>query len=340
MDAAIDAGGGDADAPDEDAGHADDSHVPDVPAPAEPRIVYAVDVSHWTRTLTDPDVDCLAGLGYEHVIVGTQIPEVTRQQLEIAIRGGMTVDLYVYLYWTESVASEVRDALALAAEFPEVGRIWLDVEEDPGSRSAAELEHLVEEALDALGDFPGGIYTGRGFWTSYMDDSHRFAELPLWYAHYDHEPSLETWEPFGGWTEPMGKQYADHHEHTCGLPMDRNVMWSSATPSVVVDRSVPPDDGDPPPAPSDLRPDGIVVTTDYLRPTAPTVWEATGYTIELQFEGASGWAPYTTLERSISAGELHPVVDDTRYRFRMRASNRHGSSPWSAWAEIRYFPSP
>ena len=136
----------------------------------------------------------------------------------------------------------------------------------------------------------------------------------------------------------MGKQYADGRVHTCGLPMDRNVIWSSRAPTVVIDRSVPPDDGDPPPAPSDLRPDGIVVTTAYVRPTAPTIWEATSYTIELEVERASGWAPYLTAERSVSATEIYPVIDDAPYRFRMRAENRHGPGPWSAWAHFDFHP--
>ncbi|HJL15491.1 MAG TPA: GH25 family lysozyme [Sandaracinaceae bacterium LLY-WYZ-13_1] len=314
------------------------------PPPVEPRIVDAVDVSHWTRTLTDADVDCLWEGGYRHVIVGTQLDEVTRQQLEIAIRGGLTVDLYVYLYWGESITAQVHEALAIADDFPEVGRVWLDVEEDPMGREAATLEMLVEEGLTALDGFPGGIYTGAGFWRSYMADSSRFSDVPLWYARYDGLATLDTWDDpddpdrFGGWADPTGKQYADHHVHTCGLPMDRNVMWSSAVPAVEVDRSSPADDGDPPPAPTALRPDGSTVTTTYVRPTAPVIREATAYTFEMQVEGASGWDPYVTWELEVPATEIYPVVDDTRYRFRFQARNAHGAGPWSDWAVFDFRP--
>src|SRR5512139_4128982 len=73
-------------------------------ANVQPALVYAVDVSVWTRTLTDPDVDCLWAEGYRHVIIGTQNLEVTRQQIEIATRGGLTIDLYVYLDWAFPIA--------------------------------------------------------------------------------------------------------------------------------------------------------------------------------------------------------------------------------------------
>jgi hypothetical protein len=310
----------------------------------EPEIVPAVDVSIWSGTLTDAHVDCLWTEGYRHVIAGTQLPWVTREQLAVAVRGGMTVDLYVYVYWHESIAAQIDEALEIARDYPEVGRIWVDVEEAPAGRSPAALAALVAAALTRLGDFPGGIYTSSGFWQSYMDDTIEFADVPLWYARYDGRATLDAWDDparpdrFGGWVEPWGKQYADHHVHTCGLPMDRNVMWSDIAPTVELDRATPPDDGTPPPAPTDLRPNGIEVTTENLRPTAPTIREATGYVIELEYETASGFRPYITLERAVSSAEIYPVYDDIRYRFRMKARNAHGDSPWSEWAVVTFRP--
>lgn len=331
----------------EDAGDVPDASDEDAttpPAPVEPVLVRAVDVSHWTRTLTDSDVDCLVGESFVHVIVGTQILEITRQQLEIAIRGGMTVDLYVYLYWNESITDQVQEALDLAAEFPQVGRIWLDVEESPAGRSAATLSMLVNEGLAALGGFPGGIYTGKGFWQSYMGDTTEFADVPLWYALYDNEPTLDGWddpvrpERFGGWERPTAKQYMDNHVHVCGLALDHNVMWVAATPAVVVDRATPPDDGDPPPAPADLRPNGITVTTTYVRPTAPTIREATRYEIAIESQDRGVWRPYGTFSRAVSSMIVYPVIRNVPYRFRMRASNAHGFGPWSEYATFDFRP--
>jgi len=307
----------------------------------DPIEVRAVDVSVWTRTLLDYDVDCLWDLGYRHVIAGTQDPEVTRQQLEIAVRGGMTVDLYVYLYWTVSVPEQVRDALAMAAEFPEVGRIWLDVEESPAGRSAATLSGLIEEGLRALDGFPGGIYTRASWWNENLGGTTRFADIPLWYARYDARDTLEAWDDavdpdrFGGWERPTGKQYADHHVHTCGLAVDRNAFLVDREPTVALDRATPADDGDPPPAPTGLWPDfGLRIDTDYVRPTAPTIREATGYEIEIGYLRSGSWLTYLTLELAHSGYTFFPVasVRGAAFRWRLRARNAHGWGPWSAWA--------
>jgi hypothetical protein len=312
-------------------------------ASSAPVLVPAVDVSVWTRTLTDPDVDCLWDLGYRHIIAGTQLLEVTREQLEIARRGGMTVDLYVYLYWSQSMSEQVAEAVALAEEFPAVGRIWLDIEDDPGGRGPAALRDLIDEGIAALEGAPGGIYTGKGWWQSYFEDSESYAEQPLWYARYDGEATLDGWsdpaeeESFGGWTEPTGKQYADYHVHTCELPVDLNVMWVAAAPEVVVDRSIPADDGTPPDAPSDLWPDGGVrVTTEYVRPTAPAIREATSYEIELESWNGSQFEAYWTTSEEVSAVTVFPVHHDRAYRWRMRARNQHGAGAWSAWASFDF----
>ena len=32
-----------------------------------------------------------------------------------------------------------------------------------------------------------------------VDNCKKFNQLPLWYAHYDKNPSFSDWQPFGGW---------------------------------------------------------------------------------------------------------------------------------------------
>lgn len=33
--------------------------------------------------------------------------------------------------------------------------------------------------------------------------SKNFAQLPLWYPHYDNNPSFSDFQSFGGWTTPL-----------------------------------------------------------------------------------------------------------------------------------------
>jgi hypothetical protein len=37
--------------------------------------------------------------------------------------------------------------------------------------------------------------------------SHALSSYPLWYPHYDNNPSYSDWSSFGGWTKPAIKQY-------------------------------------------------------------------------------------------------------------------------------------
>ena len=50
--------------------------------------VLAVDVSHWSGNITPDDVACWRANGVEHVIPGTQVESITRQQLQTAVDGG------------------------------------------------------------------------------------------------------------------------------------------------------------------------------------------------------------------------------------------------------------
>lgn len=311
-------------------------------------LVGAVDVSVWSRSLVDSEIDCFWNAGVRHLIAGTQWPEVTRRQLEIAVRGGLSVDLYVYIYWQDSMEEQVGEALALAEEFPAVGRIWIDIEEDADGETTGslrprldepltpdQLEERIAEALDLCGDFPCGLYTSRGWWQTYFEDRDAFADVPLWYARWDRRPTLSTWpnDRFGGWAEPAAKQYAE--AYVCGVSVDANVIRRDAIvvpPLVVVDRSAAAPSAAPA-APTDLLPaGGERVLTEYVRPTAPRVRGATSYTLELQAYRRGDWRSYLVVNTRDPARTMVPAFNDTAYRFRLRATNALGTSPWSTWA--------
>ncbi len=53
-----------------------------------------------------------------------------------------------------------------------------------------------------------GVYTSKSQWTPITGSSTKMAGYPLWYAHYDNNPSFSDFSAFGGWTKPAIKQYA------------------------------------------------------------------------------------------------------------------------------------
>lgn len=287
--------------------------------------VFAVDVSHWSGTITASEVACWKANGVEHVVPGTQVENITRQQLQAALDGGMSVDAYVVLYWDGDIDAQVRAALEMVRGFP-IRRLWLDVEVYPAGRSVAQLESLVQEGLDACGGMDCGIYTAQWWWDAYMRGSTRFSHVPLWYAFYDNVPRLGTWsyQAFGGWPEPSGKQYTTGS--LCGVTIDYNVM-----------RVDTPPDGEPPPTPTGLVPtSGSVFTSGSVTMSVQSPTSADSYEFHLQYWDGAAWQEYYTYQPKTSSQTFWPAFTDTRYRFQVRARNAFGWSGWSSWSSFDF----
>ena len=315
--------------------------VPSPPFYGDPanQAVFGVDVSHYEPVLAQREVDCFWESGVRHVIVGTQVEEITRQQLAMSVSRGMTVDAYVYLLWDKDMTAQVEEAFRRAQGFP-IGRMWLDVEEDPRGLGANPLGDLVQAAVDACQKHASvtcGIYTGPGFWETYMNNMTRFAAVPLWYAQYNKLTSLDAWktEAFGGWPQPVGKQWAE--QPLCGIGVDKDTIQVSAQPTVVVDRTLPPDDKLPPAAPTGLYPaDGSVVGLDYVKLMVATIPRATGYQLALERWDGTAFRVYFTWSPADPFLKTYPTKHDSVYRFRARAKNAYGWGAWSSWSIFDY----
>jgi hypothetical protein len=206
-------------------------------AGAVEELTFAVDISHYSAEFTTNEVACWWASGVRHVIVGTLYPSITVQQLQTAVDGGMTVDAYVMLYWDYDITSQVQNALATVQGFP-VRRLWLDAEQPRGNWSSSQLIQKIQEAVHAVGTFPTGIYTRKVWWLNNVGNTTAFSNLPLWYAYYDHYDDFNDWYypqywyegPFGGWTNPTGKQYDSDWTapDLCGVNVDYNVMYVDA----------------------------------------------------------------------------------------------------------------
>ncbi|MBK7581749.1 MAG: hypothetical protein IPI67_16260 [Myxococcales bacterium] len=302
--------------------------------------VFAVDVSFWETPLSQSEMDCYWDSGVRHVVVGTQVDYITREQLEMAVSRGMTVDAYVYLYWDMDITAQVKQAFARVSGFP-IGRMWLDVEQDPGGRGANTLIAAVQQAVavcQAQGTAECGIYTGPGYWRTHMNDTTAFSDLMLWWAHYDNKTSLSTWaaDQFGGWKKPVAKQFAT--KPLCGVGgTDWNTMQVTATPSVVVDRTPAPDTGQAPVAPAGLwPPNGAVLPVEYAKLMSALVPGAKNYEIGVERWTGAAWIPYFAWKNANAFIKMHPSIPNNFYRFRVRAQNTQGWGGWSEWSAFEY----
>ncbi|MDP2344904.1 MAG: GH25 family lysozyme [Deltaproteobacteria bacterium] len=302
---------------------------------------FGLDICMWTRAINDTEMACFWDAGVRSIVVGTQVPEVFRQHVEMSVRGGMVVDAYVYLYWSRSVTAQVEAAVALmqersAAGFP-VQRLWIDVEE---AADADNAHRQTQEALDVCTarGISCGIYTGAGFWRGELNNTQDFANVPLWYAWYGNGQSLDDWDTqhFGGWAFPTAKQYAGT-KPMCGVSaLDFNVMQIEGEPRYVLDRSPLPAPVTTPSAPVGLWPgNGETWTRPYVKLMAAAQPATTSWSFELSRFTGSAWVVYNTWTSPYNAVVVFPPAN-TSYRFRVRADNAFGRGAWSPFSTFHW----
>lgn len=179
---------------------------------------------------------CAKTNGWNFVIVrsyrsfGSPDPNAPNTLAQAKAAGIPYRDVYHFpCYGKVSAAQQIADSYnnVKGAGF---GMMWLDIETNPSagcgfSSSAANNCQFLKDLI-AAGNSHGikmGIYSSSYMWSSLMGSCTAGASnnLPLWYAHYDGSRTFSDFKPFGGWTKPAIKQYADH-VGICGLNADAN----------------------------------------------------------------------------------------------------------------------
>jgi hypothetical protein len=200
--------------------------------------MHAVDVSNYTSTLTS---SALARWKTQHdiglVIVQAVDPPVgyptgrTRQQIEACAVAGIETDVYVYLFVRENVEADMRSKLALLNGLEHmVGRVWVDIEDTSAATVAARVSAIrkalaVTDGWSAAHNKPRtGIYGARWYWTAYLTNTTEFSDRDLWAAQYDGIEDTTVFNPFGGWTRCVLKQYAGTSALAGVTGVDLNVV--------------------------------------------------------------------------------------------------------------------
>jgi hypothetical protein len=144
-------------------------------------------------------------------------------------------------------------------------------------------------------------------------------------------PSYWYEGPFGGWTDPTGKQYNDR-PYLCGSGVDHNIMYTAGDP---------PPPPDIPPAPTGLAPDGASFANDSsVTLSSNPITGVTQYEFEIWYQSAGSWYQYYTYAPNTNSQTFWPVYDNTAYQWHVRAHNATGVGPWSAWATFKMGMSP
>eukprot|EP01132_Coremiostelium_polycephalum_P000944 gene944-1196_t len=154
--------------------------------------------------------------------------------------GFETIDLYAFLCNQCSGNSPSSSAIQslvsyLKSNGVSFGTLWIDVEQCNGCwGSLTQNAQFVVEAVQAAANLglSVGVYSSLGEWPQTVGSLSSLSSYPLWYAHYDNNPSFSDSQfyQFGGWSSPAMKQYAGDTSE-CGVSVDLDYFTGSTTSS-------------------------------------------------------------------------------------------------------------
>ncbi|KAF2077704.1 hypothetical protein CYY_001021 [Polysphondylium violaceum] len=182
---------------------------------------------------TIPDLQCFKNKGYTRAIfrcyqsIGRPDPNCPHNIYNARDAGFSIIDGYIFpCFSCGNPAGQIQSMVKYYKSFnANIHTIWIDVE-GPGvywSESQTANRNFFNGLIDGCKSqgLKIGIYTSASQWGPIMGNWDGGKAYPLWYAHYDNNPSFSDFSPFGGWSTPYMKQFSGN-DNECGLGVDKN----------------------------------------------------------------------------------------------------------------------
>ena len=177
-------------------------------------------------------LDCfedVAAEGYKFMIIEIQSSKRTFNYDIVhntvnARKAGIT-DIDVYIFPDKNKPADEQTSFALnylIQNGVEFNRFWFDVEDEPHWFPTCEeniqfLQTMLDTAAKFLPHERIGIYVENYYWSPIMCNSTQFSNYQLWWPRYDHQSSLDSFKPFGGWSMPVMKQHTPNITVSCAF---------------------------------------------------------------------------------------------------------------------------
>ena len=148
------------------------------------------------------------------------------QNLDHARLAGFLTATYIVLNALDGAEAVKRAAAACGSEWEQLKFVALDIEVDGVTWG------IIADAKAAIGRvLPKAkvcIYTGSWFWRGHLNNPTWGIDLslPLWDSRYDGQPDLAFPDPYGCWTELIGRQYQGTNK-ALGFSTDLSVFDSA-----------------------------------------------------------------------------------------------------------------
>ncbi|KAH3756076.1 glycoside hydrolase family 25 protein [Pelomyxa schiedti] len=201
------------------------------------------DHSYYQGAVNTSSYECLFSGGYRYAIMQAQTghppgtghynPYIGENYHNAVSAGIYPVDVYIFPDYGLDPAGQVNSTITSLFEDDVLyhdNMIWMDVE---GTEywigtcdENIQFLHTVISTAEAMYSDCGlkyciGIYSSASQWSPIMCDTTEFSSYPIWYAHYDNNPSFSDWKNFGGWTSPVMKQITGTTD-LCGTQIDND----------------------------------------------------------------------------------------------------------------------
>jgi hypothetical protein len=142
------------------------------------------------------------------------------------VAGFTNIDVYMFPCPTcPKTGAEQFDELVnyIKANNVDIGMIWIDIE-GPQYWKGQDFniqffQSILSRAVALKSNI--GIYSSKYQWNSLFGAGYKTpAQYPLWYAHYDGNPSCSDWPVFGGFQKASLKQYIGDYTQFCNTDID------------------------------------------------------------------------------------------------------------------------
>ena len=179
-----------------------------------------VDIS---QQLTSDSASCMAQNGLKFIVPrgycsSCKVDTAVCNSLKTAANAGIpTRDVYMFPSPTCSKSAhdqmgELLNYLKSNCASQWSGRVWLDIE---GSQywlgDSSKNRQWYQDLVDSCENYgvKCGVYASKSQWESIFGSSDYCygSSNPLWYAHYDNNPSFSDYSKFGCFSDPLAKQY-------------------------------------------------------------------------------------------------------------------------------------
>ncbi|GIQ80663.1 glycoside hydrolase, family 25 [Kipferlia bialata] len=193
----------------------------------EARATHGFDLSYYQGDVSQSSFDCLKNDGMQFAIFQAQrsngkYNSYLKHQYDRSVAAGIKYnDHYVFPDTNKDAKSQIKSTIASMKADGVLSKnmIWVDIENTDYwySSHSQNIQFLKDFITEAKSQWSGcgnrhgciGIYTSSSQWsaiTGGTTDSF-FANLQLWYCHYDNNASFSDFKAFGPWSKPAMKQY-------------------------------------------------------------------------------------------------------------------------------------